>query len=281
MDYFTFGIVILAATMHALWNLGTKKTKMDRLCLLWLAHLHITLFSSPFVIYELTKTGLNSAIIPYLILTGLFHAGYMVLLGWAYHIGEISFVYPVSRGLSIVGTSLLATLIGVDNLSVHGIIGVCIIATGIMIVGNSSNNHHESKATLAAVCLGVATSLYSIVDKMAVMHMSSWVYCALTFYSTAVVLSGYIMLYKPTLFKTVTMKHIRRSGFLGAMMFSTYSIILYAFQHAPASYVVALRETSIAIATILGVIALKESSSIRKFSGVAILLIGAVVIKLV
>jgi len=281
MDYSTFVIVLLAATMHALWNLGAKKTKLNRLCLMWIAHFYIALFCAPFIAYKVMSSGLGSDTISFLVLTGVFHALYIILLGWAYRIGDISFVYPVSRGLSIVGTSLMASVFGVDILSVYGVIGVITIATGIMIVGNSSNNHHESKALLAAVCLGVATSFYSIIDKIAVKHISSWLYCGLSFSSTFVFLSGYIMIYKPSLIKVATREYSKGGALLGGMMFSTYGLILYAFQNAPAAYVVALRETAIAIATILGVVVLKERGSIRKFTGIAVLMIGVLMIKMI
>lgn len=280
MDFFTVAIVLLAAIIHAFWNLNTKKTKMDKLSLLWLSHIQITLFCSPLLIYALMEVDMDGPVAYYLVLTGIFHAAYIVLLGKSYNIGEVSFVYPISRGLGIVGTSLLATMMSVDHLNDYGIYGVCIITLGVFIIGNASGHPRRHDAFVIAACVGICTAFYSIVDKMAVLLISSWLYCALTFSSTALCLSIYIAIFKPRLIKSLTWPHLKGSSSLALMMFSAYSLILYAFQGSPASYVVALRESSIAIAALLGVVVLKERNSIYKVLGVIVLLSGIVIIKI-
>jgi len=59
----------------------------------------------------------------------------------------------------------------------------------------------------------------------------------------------------------------------------SYIIILWAYTLSPAPFVVALREISIVITTVLGTFVLKEPLYKRKLGGIALILIGVLGIK--
>jgi uncharacterized membrane protein len=59
----------------------------------------------------------------------------------------------------------------------------------------------------------------------------------------------------------------------------TYLLILAAFRQAPASYVVAARELSIAVAVALGVAGLRELLTLPKVLSTAVILVGVVLVK--
>jgi uncharacterized membrane protein len=56
--------------------------------------------------------------------------------------------------------------------------------------------------------------------------------------------------------------------------------VIWAYSYAPAPYVLALREVSIVIASLLGILYLKESVTRLKIAGISLILIGIVLIKL-
>jgi uncharacterized membrane protein len=59
----------------------------------------------------------------------------------------------------------------------------------------------------------------------------------------------------------------------------SYLFILAAFRQAPASYVVAARELSVAVAAALGVAVLREPLAVPKVLSTAAILVGVVLVK--
>ena len=101
MEPFAFTLVIISSALHATWNFYAKKSSANSIALLWLAYLCAGLFFAPVCIYLYLQEGVSQTALMFIILTSVIHAVYMYLLGWAYEVGELSFVYPVARGLGI------------------------------------------------------------------------------------------------------------------------------------------------------------------------------------
>lgn len=279
MDTFTFILVISAAVLHATWNFFTKKTKGDRLTILWLGQLILGLITLPITYYTSEPYVITKDAIIYLIITGVIHSFYLSLLGWSYKAGDVSMVYPVSRGTGIIGTSIIAIIFGIDKISLLGFCGILVISLGILLIAlNKSFTRNE--AIFSALMVGISISLYSVIDKLAVQLIPSFLYGSLMFISTAIVLSPYIFYrYKAQLI--ITLKNHKFLSFtISSAMFTTYSVILFAFRDSPASYVVALREVSIVLAAILGIIFLSEELTRKKLCGITLILLGAAIIKL-
>jgi uncharacterized membrane protein len=59
----------------------------------------------------------------------------------------------------------------------------------------------------------------------------------------------------------------------------TYLLILAAFRQAHASYVVAARELSVAVAVVFGVAVLREPLTVAKALSTAAILVGVVLVK--
>ena len=67
----------------------------------------------------------------------------------------------------------------------------------------------------------------------------------------------------------------------GLAIGATYGIILLAMTHAQnVSYVVGLRQLSIPLGTIMGVVILKEKASYPRFIGITILFLGLIMVSL-
>ncbi|MBA8667112.1 EamA family transporter [Holosporaceae bacterium 'Namur'] len=278
MDTFTFILVISAAMLHATWNFFTKKTKGDRLTMLWLGQLAVGFVTLPLTYYLSDFGGITKEFIFYIILTGVIHSCYLTLLGWSYKAGEVSIVYPVSRGTGIIGTSLLAIILGIDTISFVGFIGILVLISGILSIA-ISKSVTRNEVIFSASMVGISISLYSVVDKLAVQFIPSLLYGSIMFISTALILSPFIIIKrKPQLLNTLK-RYKLPSFIINVSMFSTYSIILFAFRNSPASYVVALREVSIIIATLLGTFFLKEEVTKNKVCGISLIMLGAAVIK--
>jgi len=67
---------------------------------------------------------------------------------------------------------------------------------------------------------------------------------------------------------------------IGCLSCGTYLAILFAFQLANVSYIVAIREFSVVIGSILGIVLLKEKVNLMKCVGIATIATGLVLLKL-
>ena len=116
-------------------------------------------------------------------------------------------------------------------------------------------------------------------DKRGVGRVSPFVYLAGLAAVTGVVLAPLVLLRYPQECKEAWREHKRTSLGVGLGSTGTYLLILAAFRQAPASYVVAARELSIAVAVALGVAVLKEPLTLPKVLSTAAILVGVVLVK--
>ncbi|AIF81473.1 hypothetical protein I862_04565 [endosymbiont of Acanthamoeba sp. UWC8] len=246
--------------------------------MLWLGQLAVGFITLPITYYLSDFGGITKEFVFYIILTGVIHSCYLTLLGWSYKVGEVSIVYPVSRGTGIIGTSLLAIMLGIDKISFVGFIGILVLILGILSIA-ISKSVTRNEVVFSASMVGIAISLYSVVDKLAVQFIPSLFYGSIMFISTALILSPFIIIKRKAQLLNTLRRYKLPSFIINVSMFSTYSIILFAFRNSPASYVVALREVSIIIATLLGTFFLKEEITKNKVCGISLIMLGAAVIK--
>ena len=278
MSSLAFIIVLFAAVFHATWNFYTKKSVANKIVLLWAAQLLTGILLFPFAYYF--SQGISSDVFEFFIITSIVHAIYVFLLGSAYELGGISVVYPISRGVGIAGTVAMATFIGIDSLTLIGFLGIGSILCGTIFIGSDkAKSLHSQQVFLISLLVGFSVAAYSVIDKMAMAHAPPFLFVCGLHVGSSFLLSFWVMAKKRNEALEVLSNHKLYAIGIGLAGLSTYGLILWVFQSSPASYVVALRETSILFATLLGVLVLKESFSRGKAIGVTLIVIGAVLVK--
>ena len=102
LTIFALALALLAALMHAVWNLLVKSSD-DQLVAAWTVVAGASILALP----ALAFTGLPGRSVWDLILisTGV-QVAYVLTLAAAYRVGDLSFVYPLARGTSPVLVSL-------------------------------------------------------------------------------------------------------------------------------------------------------------------------------
>lgn len=266
--------------LHAGWNFFTKKSNANKISVLWLAWLIAGIAMLPIAIRTTDFTYFSANWILYLIYTGIIHALYLYLLGHSYSIGEMSVIYPISRGLGILITVFLVLSLDIDHISANGVMGVIIILIGILLVAIKRIRDLEKRsAMVASAKVGICISLYSIVDKLSVQVIPPVFYITMMFITTTAFLAPIMLLRLKTQTIYVYRHHKLYSGAIGIVSLFTYLLILFAMQDTPTSYVVALREFSIVFGSILGMWFFREETNKRKVAGIIIIVIGAFVIK--
>ena len=291
-------LVIISAVMHTSWNLFSK-SKSPTVGFFLLATVGTIVWFSPILLVtgELIKE-LPLVLWGVLVAAGLFQAIYYAGLAGAYGRGALSIAYPLARALPLLIVTALTFAIGRGaDLSHLAIVGILAIVTGAFIL--PLNSFHEIKvknyinASCAfAVVAAIGTAGYSFLDDIGMNMLkhipddsADWLRallylileCAFTAFWLLVLM---IFLRVSTHTFLLNWKSLIKPALLaGFAIGATYGIILLAMTHAKnVSYVVALRQLSIPLGTILGVILLKERASLPRFVGVTILFAGLVLV---
>ncbi len=276
MSTLAFLLVILTAFFHASWNFTTKKVS-GNIAVMWNGFVMAVIIFLPAIFFFPIFDSIRLAY-PYIIISGLIHTVYFIALSKAYEHGDISTVYPIARGSGIVGTALVATIFLRDSISLVGGVGLLSVCTGVFFLGYK--NGHQMKAVRYALLVGLMIVGYSIIDKLAVGIAHPFVYLYSFMIVFTLVLSPYILLRKKDEMVLAWRTKKRYSFIIGVGVFVTYLTILFVFQIADVSYVVALREFSVAVGAVLGFYLLGEVMTRRKVYGIVLIVIGMIFIKL-
>jgi drug/metabolite transporter (DMT)-like permease len=279
MNLTAFALVVAAACLHALWNLAAKRVS-GNVGVLWLGLCWCGVALAPFALCSAVQS-FDPAGLPFIAATGLIHAAYFGLLAAGYRHGELSVVYPLSRGTGVAGTALLAWAVVEEGVSALGALGIGSVCLGILLLALREVRRPtaQGRPWLLALLVGLTITAYSVVDKLGVGLVSPVVYLAGLAMVTGVILAPFVLLRYPQECREAWRHHKRTSLGVGLGSMGTYLLVLAAFRQASASYVVAARELSIAVAVVLGVVVLKEPLTVPKAVSTAAILVGVVLVK--
>ncbi|HEY7495741.1 MAG TPA: SMR family transporter [Candidatus Tectomicrobia bacterium] len=280
MTLFVFIVVLLSATLHAGWNFAAKRVA-GNVGALWLGLCLAAVLSWPWALLVHQSERLTLAGLPYIVATGMLHAGYFGCLARSYAVGEISLAYPVARGTGVAGTAVVAAAWLHETLSLLGLVGITAICVGTGLVG-FQKRHHQDEVTgyLYALLVGTTITGYSIIDKLAVGQVHPVLYISGLFSLAALLLAPYVLGRQRAACR-YAYQHLKTAiCLIGMGSICTYLLILFAFRVGPVSYIVAVREFAVVIGALLGFLVLKERCTLRKVVGIAAITIGLVLVKM-
>jgi len=273
-----FLVVLLAAFLHASWNVLVKFT-LDRFLAMFL--LQTLMGFMGFAMLLLFAIPSVSSL-PYALVSGALHTAYNLFLARSYKTGELGLVYPVARGTAPLLTLGAATVFARDPISVTAFFGIMILVAGIWLIAISPSLAAKVDRKTIAFALGTSVfiGLYTIVDGLGGRLSGS----ASGYTGFVFILDGLFML--------VTGLYLRgrriisdvtpywRSGVVGALASgSAYWIVIYAMSVAPIAMVAALRETSILFAIAMSSKFLKEPMTWQRVGGGVLVVAGAMALR--
>lgn len=282
MSSLVFFLVMLAAVTHASWNFFSKKISGD-LTSFWIGSMCVDLVLLPITIYIISKQGFNfTGAIPILI-SAIAHSVYYFTLFSSYKFGDISAVYPIARGSGIAITTLIAICFLQDEISNRGLMGIALIISGVLLIGFSGKLTKSSiKGYGFALLTGLTTAAYSLADSRGA-GMNHPIVCINVMSITSlIVIMPFVFRHgiQQTLEKS--RDKIKYAPIIGLGSLGTYLIIMFAFSLSDqASCIVALRECSVIIGSILGFVILKEKPTPKKILGIILITCGLILIKMV
>jgi drug/metabolite transporter (DMT)-like permease len=281
-------VVLVAAFLHASWNFLAKKSK-KKIAFIWWFLLIATIGYLPMFLYFWPRHTVSPAGWACIVATGILHALYFWFMGGAYERGDLSLVYPLSRGSGPLFVPILAIIFLQEQLSLPGIFGITLVILGVYFIHLKSFSvvafiepfrALRGSASVWALCTGGTIAGYSLVDKVGVGLVYPPIYIYLMFVISLLLLAPYVLAKERAALKLewlVNKVPVLIDGFL---VLFTYLMILFAFRLSKVSYVVAAREVSIVFSAFLGIIWLKEQNAPQKIAGAALIAAGVVLIGL-
>lgn len=275
MSAFALGLVLAAAFLHASWNAMVKGGNDRALVLAGVAIAHVVLGLALVLIFPLPAM----ASWPPLLASALLHYGYYALLFRAYGLGDLSAVYPISRGLSPFIVTIASLILLGENLGPFGWAGLLAICLGIGVLAIQAGSLRASrKALTAAIILGLCVASYSVADGIGVrlsdnpLGYMGWLFL-LEFPVPLVIWLSRIKANNP-----LVLRSLGPGLMAGLFSVLAYGMVLYAKTEAPLGAVSAIRESSVIIAALIGVIVFHERPWQGRLIAALIVAIGVILL---
>ena len=274
-----FLLIIVSGLLHASWNSIAKYVGKNT-TILWLSMSLGGWLGIPYFVWIRADISWFSLLFWGLI-CAITHSCYYLVLTRAYAQFPLSVIYPISRGLGIVITSLFSLFYFRDLITSIGLIGIVLVLSGIILFHYSHQNIASlSTGIIWGLLVGITISSYLITDYLALQYLPAEHLIWVIFIFMSILLLPYLYHYhRRELYETLAQKK-GIATFIGCLSFSSYFLILWVLRVSPLGYVVALRETSIIFAGILAWFYLKEPFSTTKWIAIIFISVGAIVIKL-
>jgi drug/metabolite transporter (DMT)-like permease len=262
-------LVLVAAFLHATWNMLAKRTRAG-LPFVWLAATIATVLWGPVAVITLlvVSIDLDAKAVSFLAGAAALHTLYYVSLQRSYRTGDLSLVYPVARGSGALLAVGGAVLLFAERPTPVSLVGALLITGGIFALADGARPLRGS-ATGRSVALALVTGglicAYTLWDAHIVMNLA--VPATLLVWSAdagrCLILAIPAQRRWPEV-REAWSEHRREA--LGVAILSplAYVLVLLALLFAPVSHVAPAREVSILIGVTMGHRLLDEGDVARR-----------------
>jgi drug/metabolite transporter (DMT)-like permease len=266
-------LVLLAAVLHATWNLISKRAGGSALGFVYVVGVTNLILYAPFVAaFWLWKHPLLSwTMLGWIAAGGVLKTGYALFMQRSYRTGDFSLVYPLARGTGVLLATLGAVALLGERPSLLAAAGGIIIVVSIFFLADGPRLFHERRAHVrTAVRLGGTAGCfiasYTVWDRHGVAGLA----IPPLLYDAGTTLTGVVLLL-PLGFRrraevADAWRHRWKSAAAVAGISSlAYILVLTALAFTPVSYLAPAREVSIVFGAFLGAKYLKEADGRRRF----------------
>jgi len=281
-------LVLIAALLHALWNVAAKHAGGNHHFALLSVLMTVVLWL-PAALWlglgEWARWGLAAWLT--LAASAVVHVLYFTVLLTGYRKSDLTVVYPVARGSGPLLASLGAVVVLGETLTALGAAGVLAVCAGVFLVAGGprllrpAGDAAAHARALAGVRWGMATGLliagYTVIDGYAVKVLL-----------IGPVIVDYVgnllrvpILAPAALRDAAGFAAAARGQWRHALVVATlgplaYILVLYAVQMAPLSHVAPAREVSMLFAALIGGRLLGESDRGLRLVGAACMAAGVI-----
>ena len=270
--------VLGAGFLHALWNAMLKSSAGEPLldtALIVAGSSIVALVLLPFVAVP------DRAAWPFMALSAVIHFAYYITLAGAYRRGDLSFAYPLMRGVA----PLIVTVLGIVFLGEHPtaatLAGIAMISAGILVIAWYAGGRHTAAAAGWALANALIIACYTLVDGAGTRASGSAAgYVCWLIFLEGLPYLAWIHVTRGRAAFDYMVPRWRRGILGGAASLAAYGIALWAMTKAPVAVVAALREVSVLFAAAIGALVLKEGFGWKRMAGAVTVVAGVAALRL-
>jgi len=279
-------LILGTAITHASWN-GIAKASKNLLAVIWWSTVLATVGYGIWLSFGLGFFLNPNSMIPFIV-SAFCEIGYFVTLVKGYSKGDLSLVYPISRGSAPIFAVLFGVIILHENLPLAGYAGIALMVIGVFVasqpIAKSKIKFEFSSLTSQsavgwALTSGVFISIYSITDKLAVLATNPLVYNWWVFLGNAILWAPFVWCRSSS---RANFEELRNSWWsviaVGILSVGSYALALVALALTNASYVVAGRGLSVIFGAAIGSLMLKERFGVSRIIGASLMVLGLTLI---
>jgi uncharacterized membrane protein len=289
MSSTAFVLILFSGFMHAIYNIFIKQSLNKTVFIWWMFLISTVLFTlslpllpgtfhrPTFTVYFLGGGGAFCFVL------------YHIFTGRAYQSGDLSVTYPLSQTAMLYIPLWGVWLLG-EHLTPTGIGGIVTVAAGAYLLQMRRLSLAEllrpfgtlvDQSVLTALAAGFAYSLGAIIDKTGVNYYSPLYFTYILIVSMLAMMT--VNLLRPCHRGKISAEW-RENRLLimagGPMMMGSFLSFRYGLALSPMSYAVTVRQVSVLIGVLFGVLFLGESCGRIRFFSACLILIGVCLIRL-
>ena len=282
METLALLLILFSALMHALWNLMVKQSHDKTIFIWWMFLCSWLLMTLLMVVLDLFPV-LTPRSITLAAMAAFCFVLYHWLGGFAYRQGDLSVTYPLAQ-TAMIYVPIWGVLFLGEQLSSLGILGIALIALGaycIQLRGLGLRNfiypftQLGNPSVQAALLAGLVYSIGVIIDKVGVDGYSPFGFT-------------YVLVFFMLIYMTLNLLRPRYRGRIlrgrqekpylliwsGPVILASFLSFRYGLVLAPVSYAVPVRQVSLLIGVLIGLLFLGESFGKIRLTSVGLILAG-------
>lgn len=285
MTPFAVLLVLSAAVAHAAWNVIAHGVSRIGLPFLWLGAVSsVVVWIGVVPFTGGLGTGSLSGFLVGIVVSGLLHVAYMLVLQRGYRVGQLSTVYATARGTGpTISVVLAITLLG-ERPSWWALAGGLLVLVGVVAVGLADRGTATAPRALprrrldpgivAGLLTGVAIAAYTIWDAHLVRGGVAPVAFMVGCTAVEIVLFGAALGPRRREVLPVLRAHWGRVLAFGVLSPLSYILVLVAITIAPVALVAPMREVSVVLVSVFGVLVLREGRAGMRIAASVVVLAG-------
>lgn len=287
MPLASVALVLLAALLHATWNLLAKRAAHVGAAFVAAYNLVAFVAYAPWALWLIARGQVHWSawVVAALLASGTIHLVYSLVLQHGYRVADLSVVYPVARGTGPMLSSIAAfTLLG-ETPTARGVAGLLFVVVGILLIATGGRlaifqKPEASRGVRWGMTTGGLIASYTVVDAWGVKALLippvvlDWASNTLRFFALL-----------PVVLRDRAKAAAAMRGFwplaiaVGLLSPLGYVLVLGALSlGAPLSIVAPMREMSMMIGALFGMLILKEPVGPARLAGCALLVAGVILL---
>ena len=280
-------LMLIAAVLHATWNLCAKKAG-GGLPFVWLVTIVIcALFLPVLAAYWILKQpALTPTAIAWVCASGVLKTCYSLFLQRAYRSGDFSLIYPLARGTGPLLATLAAIAILGERPSPLTIAGGLVIVVAIFFLTDGTRLLHEDRAHLRTairygLVSGILIASYTIWDQHGVhaLGIPPVLYDGGTAFTVLALVTPFALSRRAEVARHWR-EHKRYVFGMAVLSPTAYVLVLTAMSFTPVSTIAPAREVSIVIGAFIGAKFLKERDGRRRVGAALAMAAGVIALAL-